>query len=66
MTASDRMRMRQLTSRAEAPEPNPRGLESVQAACLAFLRKRGLTHGMTSSYGAMPPKRTEDNWTQAT
>jgi hypothetical protein len=60
-TATDMARLRLMNLRSEAPDPNPRGLASVQVACLEFLRKRGLTHKMTSRYGAIPAKRTEDN-----
>lgn len=59
-TATDMARLRQMTLRSEVPDPNPRGLESVQAACLEFLRKRGLTHKMTSRCGAILAQRTED------
>jgi hypothetical protein len=58
-TPTDQARLRQMIVRSEAPDPNPRGLASVQAACMEFLRKRGLTYKMTSSYGAIPAKTTE-------
>jgi hypothetical protein len=60
-TATDMARLRQITLRSEVSDASPRGLYSIQAACLEFLRKRGLTHKMTNRHGAIPAKKAEDN-----